>query len=138
MAGSHCDERDSDSKHHGHIPRGEQNARLTNSPHSSPPLVSVGRKALLAGAPEVGHEFPTSRPPVWLVKTLETPGEHQSKWQMDVHPPQNGIVIGYATHGHVGKTSRQDRSLRKFSQPRRKTKKHIGTSGQNKLTLRII
>ena len=27
----------------------------------------------------------------WLwVKTQETPGEHQNRWQMDVPPPQNG------------------------------------------------
>ena len=33
--------------------------------------------------------------PMWLwVKTLN-PGEHQHRWQMDVHPPQNG-AIGYA------------------------------------------
>ena len=25
-----------------------------------------------------------------------TPGEHQSRWQMDVHPPQNKIATGYA------------------------------------------
>ena len=31
-----------------------------------------------------------------VVKTLETPDEHQNRWQMDVHPPKNGIAIGYA------------------------------------------
>ena len=32
----------------------------------------------------------------WLrLKTQETPGEHQNRWQMDVHPPQYG-AIGYA------------------------------------------
>ena len=32
----------------------------------------------------------------WLwVKTRETPGEHQNRWQMEVHPPKNG-AIGYA------------------------------------------
>ena len=36
-----------------------------------------------------------------VVKTHKTPGEHQRR-QMDVHP-QNGIAIGYATHGHMGK-----------------------------------
>ena len=26
---------------------------------------------------------------IWLwVKTQETPGEHQNRWQVDVHPPQ--------------------------------------------------
>ena len=25
-----------------------------------------------------------------------TPGERQNRWQMEVHPPQNGIAIGYA------------------------------------------
>ena len=25
-----------------------------------------------------------------------TPGDHQNRWQMDVHPPQNGIAIGSA------------------------------------------
>ena len=58
--------------------------------------------------------------PIWLrVKTQETPGEHQNRWQMDVHPPQHGnpnmgstyfgkwihpphgIAIGYAPHGHL-------------------------------------
>ena len=29
------------------------------------------------------------------------PGEHQHKWQMDLHPPENG-ALGYANHGHVG------------------------------------
>ena len=33
------------------------------------------------------------------VKTNGTPGEHQNRGQMDVHPPQNGIAIGDATHG---------------------------------------
>ena len=26
-----------------------------------------------------------------VVKTQETPGEHQNRWYMGVHPPQNGI-----------------------------------------------
>ena len=29
-----------------------------------------------------------------------TPGEHHNWWQMDVHPPQNGIAIGYAPWPH--------------------------------------
>ena len=29
------------------------------------------------------------------VKSQETPGEHQNRWQMDVHPPRNG-AIGFA------------------------------------------
>ena len=35
-----------------------------------------------------------------------TPGEHQNRWQMDVHPPQNGVV-GYAPwpHGHQHQTA---------------------------------
>ena len=30
-----------------------------------------------------------------------TPGKQHNRWQMDVHPPQNGIAIGSATHGHI-------------------------------------
>ena len=37
-----------------------------------------------------------------VVKAQETPGEHQNRWQLDVHPSQNGIAIGYATDGHMG------------------------------------
>ena len=33
------------------------------------------------------------------VKTKETPGEHQNRSQMDVHPPQNG-AIGHAPWPH--------------------------------------
>ena len=25
-----------------------------------------------------------------------TPGEHQNRWKVDVHPPQNGIAVAYA------------------------------------------
>ena len=31
-----------------------------------------------------------------VVKTQQTPGEHQDGWQMEVHPPKNGVAIGYA------------------------------------------
>ena len=38
----------------------------------------------------------THRQMAVVVKTQETPGEHHNRWQMDVHPPQNGIAIGSA------------------------------------------
>ena len=37
----------------------------------------------------------TAAPFGCVSKPKETPGEHQNRWQMDVHPPQNG-AIGYA------------------------------------------
>ena len=31
---------------------------------------------------------------MWLwVRIKETPGEHQNRWQMDVHPPQTGAIV---------------------------------------------
>ena len=71
------------------------------------------RQKGLQGCPELLHQKPlavASRESerarrvgfgAW-VKTQETPGEHQNRWQVDVHPPQSGIAIGYATHGHLG------------------------------------
>ena len=38
-----------------------------------------------------------------VVKTFETPGEHQNRWQMDVHP-QYGSK-GSATYGHITEVS---------------------------------
>ena len=60
-------------------------ARVVACPKSQLRCVLACNSTTL-GAPQV---FPT-----WLwVKTLY--GEHQNRWQMDVHPPRNG-AIGYA------------------------------------------
>ena len=49
---------------------------------------------------------------MWVfVKTNGTHGEHQNRWYMDVHPPQNG-GIGYDPwpSGHVGERERVEAS----------------------------
>ena len=46
--------------------------------------------AEIAAACRGGDGAEGAAPVGWWVKTQETPGEHQHRWQMDVHPPQNG------------------------------------------------
>ena len=92
----------------------------------SSPIAQVSMRTCQASPPEVGLPHRPRSPPscrarppshfeeqnaatggffIWLwVKTQETPGEHQNKWQMDVHPPQNG-AIGY---GHLESKNGED------------------------------
>ena len=56
---------------------------------------------------QTSDQFPlekkgTSFCPICLwVKTQETPGEHQNRCYMGVHPPQNGICIGSEPWSHL-------------------------------------
>ena len=56
---------------------------------------------------EVLKGNPQRKSATWLWVKPCTPGEHQNRWQMDVHPPQNGAT-GYATHGHLGGPTKRD------------------------------
>ena len=70
------------------IRRGGKSLQMKNAPGANTP----------PGGPQVVVFLGGCNSAIWLwvkIETQEAPGEHQNRWQMDVHPPQNGIAIGY-------------------------------------------
>ena len=80
-------------------------AMASNQPAPLAPGLTELGVWFLKQSEEVSYSGETCKRSFCWVKTQETPGEHQNRWRMDVHPPKNG-AIGYATHGHLGLSPR--------------------------------